>query len=212
MEETSLKFIDSFLRKFRRFGIPNITTYYVAISGGLFLAERLNLIPLIPVSSLSGFVFFCIYMLFAPGPGNIFFVLIGLYCTFMIGRYLEGAWGYGKLTVYLLLAAVFNLISTFAFSVGLGFSTITMSMFIALAAMAPDMIFSFMFIIPVKAKYLAAIMIAIIVVEQLRYNFHLNTILGLIIALGAPIIFFWEDARFSIKNFIRHQKFKRRMR
>ena len=80
----------------------------------------------------------------------------------MIGTALENRWGARRFLIYYVIGALANVAGAFIAHLltgyGIGLNTyLYYSLFIAFAALYPDMQFMLFFCIPVKAKWLAAI-------------------------------------------------------
>ena len=98
-------------------------------------------------------------------PMNILFLAITLYLYYMIGRSLENVWGAFKFNLYYLSGILLNIIAAFilyfvfkdVYWVGIypyGLYYVNMSLFLTFACVFPDMELLYMFIIPLKMKWL----------------------------------------------------------
>ncbi len=142
----------------------------------------LNYLTLDPYAILHGQIWRIVsWVLVPPSESNLFFVLIMLYFYYSIGSTMERVWGKGKYNAYIfsgmllmvigafityIIIALFmpaimqsaNVAYVFA-AIATEFSTyyINMSILLAFAATFPDNVILFMFVIPLKVKYLGII-------------------------------------------------------
>ena len=129
-----------------------------------------------------------------PNSGNPFYLLLGCYFYYWIGSMLEREWGTAKFNCFYFSGVVLNII----FGMIMGVSSIAyvnMSMFFAFAVLFPNMQVLFMFILPVKVKWLAWIDAAFFawqVLNSLLMGLWLYALLPLVAILNF-FIFFWED-------------------
>ena len=116
------------------------------------------------------------------------------YFYYWIGSLLEREWGTAKFNCFYFSGVVLNII----FGMIMGVSSIAyvnMSMFFAFAVLFPNMQVLFMFILPVKVKWLAWIDAAFFawqVLNSLLMGLWLYALLPLVAILNF-FIFFWED-------------------
>lgn len=154
-----------------------------------------------------------ITFIFVP-PGNQgFFLLISLYFYYIMGNMLEQYWGGFRLNVYYLFGMLGAIIATFI--VGFGTNTyLNLTLFLAVATIAPDTQFMLFFIVPVKAKWLAiayAGMIAIQLVFQIIANpiSGLYSLVFLLFSIANYFLFFGRNLISGIQENIRIQRNRR---
>ena len=206
------KWIDKFCRNHPRFGIPNLMLY-IAIGN-----VAIGLIDNYSSASLSAALFFfrpaifqgeiwrLITFIFVPItgdfgilrfslPGTSFFMtVLSAYFYYWIGSMLEREWGTARFNCFFFTGVVFNII----FGMVFGFSSmhyVNLSMFFAFAVLFPNAQILFMFVIPMKAKWLAWINAALFawdVFRYLRMGFWQGALL-LLVAILNFFIFFWTD-------------------
>ena len=150
---------------------------YYAPSG----VQILDFLTLDPYKILHGQVWRLVSWILVPpnsGGSNIFFTLIMLYFYYSIGTTMEGVWGRYKYNLYIFTGLILMIVAAFltyiiiCFQVGTDnqetiaglmqlismqyMSTyyINMSILLAFAATFPDNVILFMFIIPLKMKWL----------------------------------------------------------
>lgn len=163
-----MKWFDKLERKLGRFAIRNLMWYIIAIYAVGFLVQTFwpdvyaNYLSLDISMVMKGQVWRLITFIIQPPNSSLFWLLISLYFYYFIGTSLERAWGSFKFNVYYFSGIIFTVIAAFviyfAFD-GLVFPMsiyyINMALFLAFAVMYSDVQFLVLFIIPVKAKWLA---------------------------------------------------------
>lgn len=206
------KWMDRFCREHPNFGISNLMLYITvanvaiglidsfsgaSISNLLFFDRtaifhgqfwRLITFILVPISGDFGFLGFRL-------PGTSFFMtVLSAYFYYWIGNLLEREWGTARFNCFYFTGVLLNII----FGLVFGFSSVhyvNLSMFFAFAVLFPDMQILFMFILPMKVKWLALIDAALFVWQIclcLFLRFWLGAILPLV-AIFNFFIFFWSD-------------------
>lgn len=149
-----------------------------------------NYITLNPHRILHGQIYRLVTWLIVPPAGsNVMFVMIAILFYYSIGTSLERAWGTVRYNIYILGGIVFTILGAFiAYGVSFvlygglwleymavwisGYFTtyyVLMSIFLAYAATFPDAIVLFMFILPVKVKWLGGLYVAGLAYDIYRY-------------------------------------------
>lgn len=184
--------IDRFCYRHPNFGIPNLMLYIIIGNAIVFvfsMMDRTNTflyyLYFNPALIMQGQIWRLVTFIFVPMSTDIFWEAISLYCYYSIGNLLERFWGPGKFTLYYIGGVISTII--YGILVSLFFSDtiiqylvfldgfyINLSLFLALAAVAPDMQFLFFFIIPIKAKYLAIFTVVLEFWQTIRNPFPLN--------------------------------------
>lgn len=204
------KWLNMLERKLYRYNIPPIMRYIIFAMGGVYLLDlflgmstayslRLNLIYYLTLDIpmvLRGQVWRLVTWLIVPSGGSLIGVLITLYFYYMIGTTLESRWGARRFFIYYVIGAVANVIFAFIAHVfsGYGYGTNTFlyySLFIAFAALYPDVQFMLFYFIPVKAKWLAAIDLVYFLIAILTGGTSMR--LAAIASLINVALFFGED-------------------
>jgi len=159
--------IEKFCRRHPDFGIPNLMRYIVIANVVFWLLGAVNR-PLMsyllfsPALILRGQIWRLISFIFIP-PSTGLLAFIAFYFYYWIGTTLENQWGTGQFTIYFFTGVILTILYGFGIyfitgkSVLLSSTYIYLSMFFSFAALFPDMQVLFLFIIPVKMKYLALI-------------------------------------------------------
>lgn len=200
------KRIDKFCREHPRFGIPNLMLY-IAVANVL-----IGLIDDFSSYSLSSLLFFyrdgifsgeiwrLITFIFVPitgdlGIGNIyipgtslFSTVLSAYTYYWIGSMLEREWGTARFNCFYLMGVVLNIIFGMVFGIA-SIHYVNLSMFFSLAVLFPDMQVLFMFLLPMKVKWLAWIDAAFFVWQILQSLFH-GFLLGALLPVVAIFNFF----------------------
>ena len=159
--------IEEFCYKHPGFGIPNLMRYIVIANAVFWLMGAVN--PVLmnyllfnPALILRGQIWRLVSFVFIP-PSTGVLAFIAFYFYYWIGSTLENQWGTGQFTIYFFTGVILTIVYGFAIffitgrSMSLSSTYIFLSMFFSFAALFPDMQVLFMFIIPVKMKYLALV-------------------------------------------------------
>ncbi|MGN0335365.1 MAG: rhomboid family intramembrane serine protease [Lachnospiraceae bacterium] len=164
-----MRLLDKLEKKFGKYAIKNLMNYIIVLYAigfvlmifmPTFYSEYLSLnVAMILRGQIWRIVTFIIY----PPNGSFLFILFSLYLYYMIGTILERQWGAFRFNVYYFTGMIFHVIAAFIAYLGwglileMGTYYLNLSMFFAFAVFYPDMQFLFMFIIPIKLKWLAMI-------------------------------------------------------
>ncbi|MBQ1235661.1 MAG: hypothetical protein IIX72_01675 [Oscillospiraceae bacterium] len=176
--------IDRFCYNHPNFGISNLMKYVAIANVAFWLMNVINptflqYIIFDPALIMRGQVWRVISFMFYP-PNTGVLALLVFYFYYWIGSILEREWGSGPFTIFLfsgiLLTVIYGFVMYFVFgySIMLDSSYIFLSMFFSFAAMYPDMQVLFMFIIPVRMKFLALIDAVFFLMAVLSNPFPIN--------------------------------------
>lgn len=198
--------VDRFAYNHPRFGIPNLMKVIVAGNILVYLLLRFSNWGAISFlgfnldALLNGEIWRLVTFIFVPGSTDLFSLALSLYFFYFIGNILEREWGTPKFNLYFFSGVVLTLLTTVISSLATGHSSslfgtyyVSMSMFLAFAALYPDMQVLLFFIIPVKMKWLALLDAALFAVDILGAAFRLDLLGALlpVIALLNFLVFFW---------------------
>lgn len=162
-----MKLIDKLEKKFGKYAIKNLMYYIIMLYalGFVILLFKPGIyydwLSLNAPAILSGQIWRIFTYIIYPPSGSLITILISLYFYYMIGTMLERQWGTFRFNLYfftgVLLHAIAAIIIYAIWGVVLEMGTyyLNLSMFFAFAAMFPDMQVLFMWLIPIKMKYLA---------------------------------------------------------
>ena len=229
-----LNWLDKLERKLGRFAIPNLTVYlligYVIGFGVMYLMpEMVGYLTLEPALILRGQVWRLISWVLIPPTTNLISLVFLVLLYYSLGTALERTWGSFRYNVYIFsgllftVLAVFGLYAFYYFRYGvevplsviglIGTNYITMSIFLAFAAIYPNMEVMLYFILPIKMKWMALVYVVLA-----GYDF-LDGGIGIRVAIGASllnfVIFFLSTRnfkRFGPREQARKAKFKKQSR
>ena len=229
-----MNWLDKLERKIGRFAIPNLTVYlltgYVIGFGIMYLMpEMVGYLTLEPALILRGQVWRLISWVLIPPTGNLISLVFLVLLYYSLGTALERTWGSFRYNVYIFsgllftVLAVFGLYAFYYFRYGvevplsmiglIGTNYITMSIFLAFAAIYPNMEVMLYFILPIKMKWMALVYVVLA-----GYDF-INGGIGIRVAIGASllnfVIFFLSTRnfkRFGPREQARKAKFKKQSR
>lgn len=229
-----MNWLDKLERKIGRYAIPNLTVYllagYVIGYGIIYLMPNMiGWLTLEPALILRGQVWRIISWVLIPPTTNLIslFFLVLLY--YSLGTALERTWGTFRYNVYIFSGILFTVIAVFILygvfffmygaevslsSIGLvSTNYITMSIFLAFAAIYPDMEVMLYFVLPIKMKWMA-----IVYTAMALYYFITGGIVSRV-AIAASllnfVIFFLSGRnmrRFGPREQARKAKFKKQSR
>lgn len=204
---------DKIKRFFRNFAVEGLMIYVTVTVFIVFAASYIfpntGILSYIYFSRdmiLEGQVWRIVSFLFMPQTLNPLFMLINLYFYYIIGTSLEGYWGSVKFTRYFFAGAA--LLIAGGFIVGyVDAYYLYLSMFISYAILAPNEQFLFFGIIPIKAKYLAALDGVFMAVEFILGSASERVSIGASIIL--ILLFFGKNIISRIKAKKRFNDFKK---
>ena len=204
------KRIDMFCYKHPRFGVPNLMLYIVIISLAVWLLSimdpsktLMSFFVFSPERILKGEVWRLVSFIFVPQSLS-FWELLFFYFYYWIGNVLEKEWGTPRFNIFLisgvLLSAVYGFIIYFITKQSIAVTTyfIYLSMFFSFATLFPDVQVLFMFIIPIKVKWLAYLDAAFFLLSMLTQSFPFN-LLPLVAVLNY-LVFFGDDLFSSLRS------------
>ena len=161
--------IDKFCARHPRFGVPNLALY-IAIGQAavgilsLFAKQLPYLLTFSRYAILHGEVWRLVTFIFMPTSTNPFYLLLGCYVVFWTGQMLEREWGTAKFSLFYLCGVVLSILG--GLLIGSAFIYyIHLSFFLVIATMYSEMQVLFMFVLPIKMKWLALLDVALILLE-----------------------------------------------
>ena len=218
--------VDRFAYNHPRFGIPNLMKFIVLGNAIVYMLSvfagysAVSFLAFNWEAIKAGELWRLVTFIFMPGYYSLrdaIWLLLFLYFYYMIGTTLEREWGTPKFNLYYLsgvvLTILVGIIGYYAFNVNytiFGTYYVSMSMFLAFAALYPDAQVLLFFIIPIKMKWLAILDAVLFAVDILGALLRLDFVSALIpvIALLNFLVFFWADlseAFGSRRRMARHQ-------
>ena len=205
--------LDRFVYKHPRFGIPNLMYVFIA---GTVLVYGLDLVTgnsvstmldFYPSAILSGQIWRLVTFAFVPQTYKLLWFFVAMMFYAFLGPYMEREWGTGKFTLFYLcgmgLSVVFGFIAYFISGMGYvptaSMGYVHQSLFLAFATLYPEAPMRFYFIIPVKAKWLAVFYVFMLFFDIMNTPTYLLPIVlpmllpSLLASLVNYALFFWSD-------------------
>jgi membrane associated rhomboid family serine protease len=181
-------------------GLPRILVGFVALVFGLtwFLPGFTSMLTLDPVRIRHGEVWRLVTYIFIPQSTSPLWILFALWFLWFIGDGLERAWGSFRLTLYFLVGMIGTTAAAFFFGGNFSNSMLITSLFYAFARFYPDVVIYIFFVLPVKIKWVAWAMGAL-----LFYGFFVGTNsyrLALVAALSNYLIFFGREIFYEARH------------
>ena len=177
--------IDRFCYTHPRFGIPNLMLYIVIGNIAFYLLSLFSTLDggsFYSILSFSwaglkqGQLWRLLSFSFLPTDTRPFWLLVSCYFYYWIGSTLERQWGTAKFTTYYLSGMLLTVIGASIVSLITGYSIpvyganyVNFAMFMAFALLYPDTQVLFMFIIPIRMKWLAYLDIFYFFFDIFRY-------------------------------------------
>lgn len=201
-----MNFMMKLERKFRGRGIPNLTIYIIVcyvigFAIQMVSPEVWSYISLEPSLILRGQIWRLVTWILTPPSSLDIFTIIMLLFYYQLGTALEKTMGDFRYTVYIISGLIFTVIGAFLLyfiaggSVGSYFSTyyISMSIFLAFAALYPNMQVMLYFIFPIKIKWLAWLDVAFLAYDIFQVMRVSNAYFGtpftvLTLSVAIPIV------------------------
>ncbi len=176
--------IEEFCYKHPNFGIPNLMKYIVIANVAFWILNAVSPAAMSgllfsPRAIMQGQIWRLVSFIFIP-PSTGVLAFIAFYFYYWIGTTLENQWGTGQFTIYfftgVVLTIVYGFLVYFIMGISLSLSStyIYLSMFFSFAALFPDMQVLFLFVIPVKMKYLALVDAAFFLLSVFSMPFPAN--------------------------------------
>ena len=184
--------------------------YLVFAMGGVFVLDlfmvmttayttHINLISYMTLDVtmvLQGQVWRLLTWLIVPNQDNMLWMALSLYFYYFIGTALESRWGARRFLIFFVIGAIANIAAAFLSHAitGYGYGVNTylyFSLFLAFAALYPDMQFMLFFVLPIKAKWLAAVDLVYFLMAIVMGGVSLR--MAAIASLVNILLFFGED-------------------
>ncbi|TSA35211.1 MAG: hypothetical protein D4R65_05020 [Verrucomicrobiaceae bacterium] len=152
--------IERLERHLSRFAIPGLIRYVVALNALVFLLVHLNpdyaqVLALDRGEILHGEIWRLVSWIFLPDTQSLFWIIFYLLFTWWLGDLLEQSWGAFRLNSYYFLGMALCIASALIFGASGGNLFLNLSLFLAVATLAPDLEILLFFILPVKIKWVA---------------------------------------------------------
>lgn len=183
-------------RKLDFLAVPGLITFLAAMNAVVYVLAlaRPELrwgLSLVPGEILKGEVWRAATFLFVPPASEPLWFALWLSVLWGCGRALENAWGDVRFNLYYLIATACTAAVSLLLGVPLSALSIHTSVFLAFAALNPDLTFMLFFILPVKAWWLAGLTWL-----ALAWNFLLGSLptrLAILASVANYLLFFGPD-------------------
>lgn len=220
-----MNFINKLERKFGRHAIHNLMFYIIIMYAAGAIISIINpyfylmYLSLDVEAVLHGQIWRLFTFIIRPPSAVSIWLLLELYLYYSIGNALERQWGAFRFNLYYFTGILLNIIAIFLMyfiadvRMDFGLIFINRSLFLAFAALYPNVQFLIMFIIPVKVKWLGYIYGAYIAYDMfiaLRAGQY-SLAVAIAISIGNFLIFFFSTRnykRYSPSEYNRKRKFK----
>ncbi|MBQ7565108.1 MAG: hypothetical protein IJT16_14105 [Lachnospiraceae bacterium] len=225
------KLLNKIERKFGRYAISNLSLYIIiayVIGYILTLTGSVEFISLNPFKILHGQIWRVVTWIIVPPSTLNIFTIIMLFFYYSLGTSLERTWGTFRYNIYIFSGFLFTVVGAFLLYavyramgypgevigvfISNAFSTyyINLSIFLAFAAIYPNMQVMLYFIIPVKIKWLAWLDVAVLLISFFTGNMGIKV--SIVASLLNFILYFFGTInvkRFSPKEVHRRTSFRR---
>lgn len=164
-----MRWVDRFCARNPRFGLENLMRCLIIGNAAVWLLTLMDrtgtvkyFLALNPQMILHGQIWRLVTFVFIPDTSGIWGILF-LYFYYFIGTAMEREWGQAKFNMYFLSGMLFTIVYTFIVyiffhtNMSIGGTYIYLSMFFSFATYYPDQRVLFMYIIPIKIKWLAVV-------------------------------------------------------
>jgi hypothetical protein len=185
--------IERLERSLSRFAIPGLIRYVVALNALVFLLVTLDqnyahFLELNRTAILHGEVWRLVSWIFLPTTQSFFWIIFYLMFTWWLGDLLEGAWGTFRMNAYYLLGMALCIGSALIFGASGGNLFLNLSLFLAVATLAPDLEILLFLVLPVKIKWVA--IFSLIFPALILMTGPLAEKMVVVMCLGNYLIFF----------------------
>jgi len=192
-----------------RIAIPGLIRYVVMLTALVYLLDLLKtpiveFIYLNPMLVYQGQIWRLFTWIFMPPPDGMLGMLgffFYLWFTWWNGDLLEASWGTVRLNLYYFLGMAGVTVAALFFGVSVGNMALNLSLFLALATMAPDLEILLFFLFPVKIKWLA--LFSVVWAAAIFVFGTLGMQAALLVCFANYLIFFGRHLFFQART---HQK------
>jgi hypothetical protein len=190
---TSVTLLDWLERHLARFAIPRLIRYVVVLNALVFILVTLDpkyvsMLVLDREAILQGQVWRLVSWIFIPDTLSPIWVIFYLMIVLWTGDLLEGTWGAFRLNAYYFLGMFFCVASALNFGASGGNVFLNLSLFLAVATLAPNLEILLFFVIPLKLKWVA--LISLLWPAYILVTGSLPVKMIVIMCLGNYLIFF----------------------
>jgi hypothetical protein len=185
--------IDRLERSLSRFAIPGLIRYVVALNALVFILVTVNhdyaqVLELNRAAILHGEVWRLVSWIFLPTTLDFFWIIFYLMFTWWLGDLLEGSWGTFRLNAYYFLGMLLCIGSALIFGASGGNLFLNLSLFLAVATLAPNLEILLFLILPVKIKWVA--IFSLIYPAYVLLFGPLGAKMAMVMCMGNYLLFF----------------------
>lgn len=212
--------LDRFVRNHPKFGIPHLINYLLAGSVIVFVLDMFSggaassLLGLNFALVLQGEVWRLVTFVFLPEGGRPIWFVVSVFFYYFLGNTMENEWGTAKFNLFYLSGALLTLLASVATyfwaDVGTldmtGLSGVHDTLFLAFATLYPEAQLRLYFILPIKAKWLAAFYVFLQVWDVVSMGWSMLAIAlpfvlpPLLASWINYLIFFWTPVSEAIRR------------
>lgn len=201
------KFLNKLERKYGHLAIHNLPMYIVILYAVGFVLQMIQpnmayILNLNPYLILQGEVWRIVTFLIMPPNADMIFIIFVLLFYYSICQSLEQVWGAFRFNVYYFTGVIGTILGSFVLyaitkdpMIFMNTYYLNMSLFLAFAASFPDMIVYFMFILPVKVKWLGVLDAIYLVIAFFQGG--LGTKISIVVAMLNFLLFFFATRNFK---------------
>ena len=165
--------IDRFCARHPRFGLPNLILFIVIGQAAVGLLSMFSSGLLVRLMFLSPYIFGgevwrLVTFIFVPKTTNPFYLLLSCYVVFWTGQMLEREMGTAKFNLFYLCGTALSIL----LGLLIGYADIYyihLSIFLIIATLYGEMQVLFMFVVPIKMKWLALLDVALVLIDVARF-------------------------------------------
>lgn len=188
-----MNILDTLERRLSRFAIPGLMRLIVILNALVFLLGKANpnalqTLALTPDGIARHEYWRLITYIFIPDTGSFVFILFALWFLWMIGEGLEHAWGAFRLNLFYLLGMLGTTLAALAFGADFSNTMLNLSLFFAFAWFYPDMQIYALLVIPMRVRWMAWFLAAVLLVQLALGSTPLR--MALIACFANYLIFF----------------------
>jgi len=207
--------IERLERSLSRFAIPGLIRYVVALNALVFILVTLDpnfeqFLVLDRAAVLHGEIWRLVSWIFIPTTQSFFWIIFYLMFTWWLGDLLEGSWGAFRLNAYYFLGMFLCVGSALIFGASAGNLFLNLSLFLAVATLAPNLEILLFLILPVKIKWVALFSLIfpvfVLIFQPLAEKMVVVMCLGNYVIFFAPAYF--KGTLASHKTHERRQRFE----
>ncbi len=225
-----MNFLSKMERRFGKYAIPHLTMYIILTYAAGYVLYMMSAasnysffsyLTLDPAYIVRGQIWRLVSWWLIPPSSLSIFTLIMLFLYYQLGTLLERTWGDFLYNVYIFFGLIMTVIGAFILYAIYGdsvhmfaaqFSTyyISLSIFLGFAMTFPNEQLLFMFIIPIKIKYLAIVEVLYLAYEVWQYwqlGLGVPRLIMVVCSLASTLLFF-----ILTRNHVRLSRSQRRVR